>query len=53
MRWWRRKKKVVSPEELERVAHATRNSGSRLLSNQGATPTGKIGVVGPDDPKRN
>jgi hypothetical protein len=52
MRWWKRKKRTVSTEELEKAQRATRNKGSRLFSNQKGTPGGQIGTGPPDEPPR-
>jgi hypothetical protein len=52
MRWWKRKKGKVSTEELQKAQRATRNKGSRLFSNQRATPGGQIGTGPSDEPHR-
>ena len=51
MRWWRRKK-ALSREKVEKAARATRNTGSRLFSNQNATPGGRIGTGPQDEPRQ-
>jgi hypothetical protein len=50
--WPWHKKKRLSREKVEKAARATRNPGSRLFSNQKATPGGRIGVGLPDEPRQ-